>query len=81
MQQYQVITTSRRRPKKKINRYVDLQIDCQRMWNKNVEVVPIVIGATGLVDKNLKRHMNRIPAHHYLGIAHILRRLLSFKPD
>ena len=31
----------------KISKYADLQIKCQRLWNKNVEVIPVIIGATG----------------------------------
>ena len=38
----------------KITKYVDLQIEYQRMWDKTVEVIPIIIGATGVVEKNLK---------------------------
>ena len=37
----------------KMNKYVDPQIECQRIWNKKVEVIPVIIGATGIVDKNL----------------------------
>ena len=33
----------------KMTKYVDLQAECQRMWNKTVEVVPIITGATGVV--------------------------------
>ena len=60
------------------------------MWDKIVEVVPIIIGATGSVDKNLKKYLNRTPGCHnvfklqrsaILGTAHILRKVLSFKPD
>ena len=35
---------------------VDLQIECQRLWNKKVEVIPIITGATGIVDKNSKKY-------------------------
>ena len=33
----------------KISKYVDLQTQCQRLWNKKVEVTPVIIGATGIV--------------------------------
>ena len=74
----------------KISKYVDLQMECQRLWNKKVEVIPIIIGATGIVDKNIKKYVGRIPGHHniyslqrsaILGPAHILRKVLSVKPD
>ena len=51
---------TRKKTTEKMNNYVDLQIECQRMWNKNVGVVPIVTGATGLVDKNIKRHLTQV---------------------
>ena len=38
----------------KMSKYVDLQIECQRLWNKKVEVIPVIIGATWIVDKNIK---------------------------
>ena len=75
---------------KKMNKYVHLQIECQRLWNKKVEVIPVITGATGIVDKNIKRYVGRIPGCHniyslqrsaILGTAHILRKVLSIKPD
>ena len=74
----------------KMNKYVDLQIKCQGIWNKRVEVIPVIIGATGIVDKNIKNYVGRIPGCHniyslqrsaILGTAHILRKVLSIKPD
>ena len=75
----------------KMSKYVDLQIECQKLWNKKVEVKPvIIIGATGIVDKNIKKYVGRIPGCHniyslqrsaILGTAHILRKVLSIKPD
>ena len=38
----------------KMSKYVHLQIECQRLWNKKVEVIPVIIGATGIADKNIK---------------------------
>ena len=45
----------------KMSKYVDLKIECQRLWNKKVEVIPVIIGATGIVDK---KYVIRIPGHH-----------------
>ena len=27
-----------------MSKYIDLQIECQRLWNKKVEVIPVIIG-------------------------------------
>ena len=35
----------------KMSKYVDLQIECQRLWNKKVDVIPVIIGATGIVER------------------------------
>ena len=62
----------------KMSKYVDLHIECQRLLNKKVEVIPVIIGATGIVDKNIKKCVGRIPV---LGTAHILRKVMSIQPD
>ena len=73
-----------------ISKYVDLQIECQRLWYKKVEVIPVIIGATGIVDKNIKKYVGRLPGSHniyhqqrsaIIGTAYILRKVLSIKPD
>ena len=73
-----------------MSKYVDLQIECQRMWNKKVEVIPVIIGATRIVDKNIQSYLKKIPGKHdiynaqrsaILGTAHILRKVLSTKED
>ena len=74
----------------KMSKHVDLQIECQRLWNKKIEVIPVIIGATRIVDKNIKKYVGQIPDCHniyslqrstILGTAHILRKVLSIKPD
>ena len=73
-----------------MGKYVDLQIECQRLWNKKVEIIQIIIGATGIVDKNIKKYVGRVPGHlniyslqrsAILETVHILRKVLSIKPD
>ena len=74
----------------KISKYVDHQIECQRLWNKKVEVIPVIMGATEIVDMTIKKYVGRIPGCHNnyslqrsasLGTSHILRKVLSIKPD
>ena len=74
----------------KMSKYAHLQIECHRQWNKKVEVIPVIIGATGIVDRNIKKYVGRIPGCHkiyslqrsaVLGTAYILRKVLSIKPD
>ena len=48
----------------KMRKYVVLQIQYKRIWNKKVEVIPVIIGATGIVDKNIKKYVGRIPSCH-----------------
>ena len=49
---------------KKISKYEDLQIECQRLWNQKVEVTSVIKSATGIVDKNIKKYVGRIPGCH-----------------
>ena len=48
----------------KMSKYVDLQIECQRIGNKKVVVIPVIIGATGIADKNINKYVGRIPGCH-----------------
>ena len=73
-----------------MSKYTDLQIECQKMWNKKVEVIPVTIGATRIFDRNIKSYVRKIPGYHniynlqrlaILGTAHILRKVLSIKPE
>ena len=44
-------------------KYQDLKNDMQDTYNlRPVDIVPIVIGATGLMKKNLKNYIQRLPA-------------------
>ena len=40
--------------KEKIAKYQDLKREITRLWNIKVYVVPVVVGALGIIPKNLK---------------------------
>jgi hypothetical protein len=45
-------------------KYKNLSIEIQRMWNMKCCVIPVIIGATGIVSKSLQKHLETIPAQH-----------------
>ena len=45
------------KPTYEMKKYVCIQIECQRMWNKKVEVIPLIIGTTGVIEKNIKKYL------------------------
>ena len=52
-------------------------------------MIPVITGATGIVEKNLKKYLKKIPGSYnvnlkrsaILGTAHIVRNVLSIKPE
>ena len=73
----------------KINKYQDLKNDLKSTWAlKEIEIIPVVVGATGLIKKNLKHYLQAIPncpSIHDVQIAAtkgtvtILKRVLGYK--
>ena len=71
----------------KIEKYTDLGIEIKELWNmQRVNIVPIVIGCTGVVDNSFVRYLGKIPAEInvfelqkivLLNTCYIVRRLLS----
>jgi hypothetical protein len=45
-------------------KYTNLSIEIQRMWNMKCFVIPIIIGATGIVNKGLQNYLETIPGQH-----------------
>ena len=68
----------------KINKYTDLQIECQRMWNKKVKVVPVIIGATSkaMLPKSQDSTTSTSSKDQQSWAPHIsLEKVLSIKPE
>ena len=50
-----------RAEREKNNKYQDLKNDLRTTWGlRNIELIPVVVGATGLVKNNLKDHLQAI---------------------
>jgi hypothetical protein len=45
-------------------KYKSLSIEIQRMWNMKCFVIPVIIGATGIVSKSLQKYLETIPGQH-----------------
>jgi hypothetical protein len=55
------------------------------MWNVKAKVIPVIMGATGIISKSLLQYLSNIPGKHkikelqktaILGTAHILRKVI-----
>jgi hypothetical protein len=67
-------------------KYQSLCTEIQRMWNLKCRIIPIVIEATGIVMRSLRKNLEAVPGKHsidslqrqlYLGTAHIIRKVLQ----
>ena len=69
----------------KILKYKDLTIEIQSMWNVKTKVIPVIIGATGIISKSIRKYMSNITGKRevmklqktaIVGTAHILQKVL-----
>jgi len=67
-------------------KYKSLCIEIKQMWNLKYTIVPVIIGATGIVTRNLRKHLVAVPGKHsidslqkttILGTSHIIRKVLQ----
>ena len=70
----------------KRDKYQYLGIELKRLWDKPVEIVPIIIGALGTIPKSLKRNLEELGADVASGLlkksvvletAHLVRRVID----
>jgi heme/copper-type cytochrome/quinol oxidase subunit 2 len=71
--------------KKKL-KYKSLCIEIQGMWNLECTIIPVIIAATGIVTRSLRKNLEAVPREHsidslqkraVLGISHIIRKVLQ----
>ena len=77
-----------RAEREKITKYQGLMYDMKRNWNlREITIIPVIIGATGLMKKNFKNLMKKIPGKPSAkevqtialkGTARILKRALGW---
>ena len=67
-------------------KYKSLCIEIKRMWNLKCTIIPIIIGATGIVMRSLRKNLEAVPGKHsidslqktaILGTSHIIRKVLQ----
>lgn len=77
-----------RAEREKLTKYEDLKNDLRRTWSlREIDIIPVVVGATGLIKNNLKHYLNSIPGNPSLhevqlgaikGTISILKRALGY---
>ena len=73
--------------REKIEKYQDLKMELRRLWQAEVEVVPIILGALGLIPGDLKRNLGKVGCTNLepgllqksvlLATARIVRRVMD----
>ena len=80
-----IINAVQKEAEKKL-KYKGLCIEIQRMWDLKCTIVPVIIGATGIVTRSLKKNLETVPGKHsidslqksaILGTSHVIRKVLQ----
>jgi hypothetical protein len=67
-------------------KYKSLCIEIQRVWNLKCTITPVIIGATGIVTRSLRKNLEAVQGKHaidslqktaILGTSHIIRKVLQ----
>ena len=67
-------------------KYKSLCIEKQRMWNLKCTILPVIIGAIGIVTRSFRKNLETVPGRHsidslqkaaILGTSHIIRKVLQ----
>ena len=78
-------TVVQKKAEKKL-KYYSLCIEIQRMWNLKCTIIPVIIGATGMVTRSLRKNLEAVPGKYsidslqktaILGTSHIIREVLQ----
>ena len=80
-------TRVKEKSREKIEKYHDLKMEIGRLWKAEVQVVPIILGALGVVPDDLKRNLEKVGCTNLepgllqksvlLATARIIRRVMD----
>ena len=45
-------------------KYYSFCLETQRMWNLKYTIIPVIIGATGMLTKSLRKNVESVPGKH-----------------
>jgi len=45
-------------------KYKSLCIEVQRMWNLKCTIIPVIIGASGIATRSLRKNLEAVPGKH-----------------
>ena len=77
--------TVQKEAKKKL-KYKNLCIEIQRIWNLKCTIIPIIIGAIGIVTRSLGKNLEAVAGKHSIdqvqklaifGTSHIIQKVLQ----
>ena len=75
----------RKEAEKKL-KYKGFCTEIQRMWNLKCTLIPVLIGANGIVTRSLRKNLEAVPRKHsidslqktvILGTSHVIRKVLQ----
>jgi len=67
-------------------KYKSSCIEIHRMWNLKCRILPVIIGATGMVTRSFRKTLEAVPGKHsidslqktaILGTSHVIRKVLQ----
>ena len=67
-------------------KYKSLCIEIQRIWNLKCTIIQVIIGATEIITRSLRKNLKAVPGKHWidslqktaiLGTSHIIRKVLQ----
>ena len=72
----------------KLLKYKSLCIELQQMWNLKCTILPVIIGATGIVTRSLRKNLEAVPGKYsidslqktaMLGTSHKIRKIPQYE--
>ena len=67
----------------RMNKYKVLKIEIEKVWHRKITIMPVIVGALGMINKETNKHINKIPGNARLyeiqKILHFAELLISLE--